>query len=233
MHIRFAASSAVKHSPRSFHTSASSRGHYHVLNVPQNATKSQIKAFELLQDVANDPKAREKFHAVSEAYAVLGDDRRRRAYDRSLTEGSGSHRTHAAYTAPNASHTHWAYETRRRQGATHAWEYARRPHPAHHRAHQGPTSTASGQTAGSTPPPNDPFSSPHVRRATDQTRAKEHFDPWASPYVRRATGRRDARSLDAGMDKVARISWFWRTTQVVAMVMIISTVTNGLSASAV
>ncbi|KAI0349266.1 DnaJ-domain-containing protein [Trametes cingulata] len=66
------------------------RGHYQTLDIPKNATRNQIKAslYKLSKkyhpDVNDDPNAKEKFQAVSEAYGILGDERKQRAYDRSL-----------------------------------------------------------------------------------------------------------------------------------------------------
>ncbi|KAF9236050.1 hypothetical protein BU15DRAFT_77359 [Melanogaster broomeanus] len=71
------------------------KDHYATLAVPRNATKAQIKTsyYRLSKtyhpDVAQDNAAKAKFIAASEAYAVLGDERKRREYDR--TSGSSSH----------------------------------------------------------------------------------------------------------------------------------------------
>ncbi|MEM3085570.1 MAG: molecular chaperone DnaJ [Halobacteria archaeon] len=67
---------------------ANGRDYYDVLGVPRGATPEQIKKAyrELVKkhhpDVAKDKRAaEEKFKEISEAYEVLGDERKRAAYD--------------------------------------------------------------------------------------------------------------------------------------------------------
>ncbi|KAG1867268.1 DnaJ-domain-containing protein [Suillus subalutaceus] len=77
---------------------AHSRDHYATLGVPITATNAQIKAWviffvkrivphKLIIDTSTnqDSTAWGKFHAVSEAYAVPGDDRKRHAHDPNAT----------------------------------------------------------------------------------------------------------------------------------------------------
>ena len=65
---------------------------YATLGVPQNATKEEIKTAykKLARDNHPDlnpdnPEAERKFKEVSEAHAVLGDDRKRQEYDQIRT----------------------------------------------------------------------------------------------------------------------------------------------------
>ncbi|KAI5117525.1 hypothetical protein M0805_004056 [Coniferiporia weirii] len=80
--------------------STGARTHYDTLGVPRAASRMEIKVsyFRLSKKYHPDTRAHrgdgsggidekaaaEKFHAVSEAYAVLSSDRQRRAYDRTL-----------------------------------------------------------------------------------------------------------------------------------------------------
>ncbi|MDW8043772.1 MAG: DnaJ domain-containing protein [Nitrososphaerota archaeon] len=63
------------------------RDYYEVLGVPRNATKEEIKrayrrlALQYHPDRNKSPDAEEKFKEISEAYAVLMDDEKRRLYD--------------------------------------------------------------------------------------------------------------------------------------------------------
>lgn len=63
------------------------RDYYEVLGVPQNATKEEVKnayrqlALKYHPDRNKSPDAEEKFKEISEAYAVLSDDEKRRQYD--------------------------------------------------------------------------------------------------------------------------------------------------------
>jgi DnaJ-class molecular chaperone len=70
------------------------RDYYEVLGVERDANKAEVKtafrrlARELHPDVNNhDPEAEEKFKAAAEAYEVLSDPERRRAYDAYGHEG--------------------------------------------------------------------------------------------------------------------------------------------------
>ncbi len=63
------------------------KDYYEILGVPRNATKEQIKeayrklALQYHPDRNKSPEAEEKFKEISEAYAVLSDDEKRRQYD--------------------------------------------------------------------------------------------------------------------------------------------------------
>lgn len=63
------------------------KDYYEILGVPRNATKDQIKeayrklALQYHPDRNKSPEAEEKFKEISEAYAVLSDDEKRRQYD--------------------------------------------------------------------------------------------------------------------------------------------------------
>jgi len=65
----------------------SKRDYYEVLGVSRNASKEEVKnsyrklAFKYHPDRNKAPEAEEKFKEISEAYAVLSDDEKRRQYD--------------------------------------------------------------------------------------------------------------------------------------------------------
>jgi molecular chaperone DnaJ len=67
--------------------SSSKRDYYEVLGVQKNASKEEIKnayrklALQYHPDRNKDPTAEEKFKELSEAYAVLSDDEKRKRYD--------------------------------------------------------------------------------------------------------------------------------------------------------
>ncbi|KAK5073881.1 hypothetical protein LTR64_006978 [Lithohypha guttulata] len=79
---------------RPFHSSPhllAQRTHYDVLGVPPTTTKADLKKrFYVLSKEThpdmnrNDPKASERFAEVSEAYAILGNDEKRKKYDREV-----------------------------------------------------------------------------------------------------------------------------------------------------
>jgi len=74
-------------------SSASARDFYEVLGVPKNASKEDIKAayrkmaLQYHPDRNKSPEAEEKFKELSEAYAVLSDDEKRKQYDTYGREG--------------------------------------------------------------------------------------------------------------------------------------------------
>ncbi|KAH9936569.1 uncharacterized protein B0H18DRAFT_326637, partial [Fomitopsis serialis] len=155
----------------------------------------------------------ETFHAVSEAYGVLGDDRKRRAYDRSMAQSSsGPSRTYAS--GQDSPYSHWSYDTRRRRGATYAWEHSHRPSP--------------GPGSYTRPPPGRHYERP------------QGPDPFANPHVRRATGTGHERAAGAEARAEARAreqnrvhseSALLRIIQVVGVVLVVATVGGGVSAS--
>ncbi|MDQ5843465.1 MAG: DnaJ domain-containing protein, partial [Thermoproteota archaeon] len=67
--------------------SSSKRDYYEVLGVQKNASKEEIKnayrklALQYHPDRNKEPTAEEKFKELSEAYAVLSDDEKRKRYD--------------------------------------------------------------------------------------------------------------------------------------------------------
>jgi molecular chaperone DnaJ len=74
-------------------SNASARDFYEVLGVQKNATKDDIKAayrklaLQYHPDRNKSPEAEEKFKELSEAYAVLSDDEKRKQYDTYGREG--------------------------------------------------------------------------------------------------------------------------------------------------
>ncbi|MCS7136131.1 MAG: molecular chaperone DnaJ [Nitrososphaerota archaeon] len=68
-------------------SSREKKDYYEILGVPRNATKEEIKrayrklALQYHPDRNKSPDAEEKFKEISEAYAVLSDDEKRRIYD--------------------------------------------------------------------------------------------------------------------------------------------------------
>lgn len=76
------------------------KDYYEILGVPRNATKEEIKrayrrlALQYHPDRNKSPDAEEKFKEISEAYAVLSDDEKRRIYDMYGHEGLSGAYTH-------------------------------------------------------------------------------------------------------------------------------------------
>ncbi|KAK0205129.1 DnaJ domain-containing protein [Desarmillaria ectypa] len=124
--------------------------HYHALKVPRNASKAQIKSsfYQLSKthhpDLSDDPDSLIHFRRASEAYAVLSDDRQRRAYDRTLITDTVVVPTHPRERT--SFRTTW--ETRNTPpSAKFAWT-ARKPRPLHHRQHTAGVEFGSGGGTG-------------------------------------------------------------------------------------
>ncbi|KZT40966.1 DnaJ-domain-containing protein [Sistotremastrum suecicum HHB10207 ss-3] len=198
--------------------------HYDTLAIPRDASRAQIKSKfytlskELHPDThPNDPAAKSKFQKITEAYSVLGDERQRRAYDRTLAD-----RTHSP--ASNHSHEHtWEYEYSYRRGSEtsrHAWQHPRRRAQWSH-SHSHPR-----QAPFSSPFDGDPFSSPHVRNAT----GRHEFHPG-----RRRSSAKDSRtsaSKDSEHREAVSESGLIRFVQVTSMVLFLMMATGVGHASA-
>ncbi|KAH0834762.1 hypothetical protein J3R83DRAFT_10358 [Lanmaoa asiatica] len=187
---------SLSYLPRSFrqfsstaHSQRKHIDHYATLSVPRTATRAQIKTsyYQLSKkyhpDIAKDNASQTKFHAVSEAYATLGDDRKRREYDRSL--GSPFHAFHTPGQHPQETTTRPSQQP----GFKHFWPNHPRnrtrdpmgshPHAASHDHLYGHARTSnyahrrpeSGSQASYTGSRMDPFSNPSVQRATGHRRA--------------------------------------------------------------
>ena len=113
------------------YSSASQPDFYAVLQVPRDASKSQIKnqfyrlSKQYHPDVSQSEEGKVLFQRVSEAYATLSNDRARRDYDRARGIGAvrAAHPDHAPMT-----------HAQRREQARYAWEYQRRTHARTHTA---------------------------------------------------------------------------------------------------
>ncbi|KAF8840076.1 DnaJ-domain-containing protein [Paxillus ammoniavirescens] len=160
--------------------------HYAALAVPRNATKAQIKTsyYQLSKkyhpDVAKDKASRAKFHALCEAYAVLGNERKRREYDRTFSSSSHSLGLHPQATTTRPSQqpgfrNFWPNHPRNRPhdptgGHAHA---PRHNHPYEH--------ARAGKYMFYRPPPG-----------AQTSHTWSHKDPFSSPFVQRATGQASA-----------------------------------------
>ncbi|KAE8192862.1 hypothetical protein CF336_g4246 [Tilletia laevis] len=116
---------------RTFSTSqvcaAQAADFYSVLNVPRTASQTDIKRqfYQLSKryhpDVnRDDDDAKRKFQEVSEAYATLGQERSRRAYDAGRSSSSSS-----SYAQYNTSGGASSMNAERRARAAYAWDYTR------------------------------------------------------------------------------------------------------------
>src|SRR5947209_20410887 len=71
------------------------RNPYEVLGLPKTATAAEIKsAFRKLAkkyhpDQSKEPRAKERFAEVGQAYEILGDEKKRAAFDRGEIDAEG------------------------------------------------------------------------------------------------------------------------------------------------
>ncbi|OLN93061.1 Chaperone protein DnaJ [Colletotrichum chlorophyti] len=89
---------------RAFQDDAASSDHYETLKVSHNASPAEIKkSFYALSKTHHpdhnpgDPNASRKFHAIAEAYSVLGTPAKRAAYDRTVISSSPSTHRRGSY----------------------------------------------------------------------------------------------------------------------------------------
>ncbi|KAH8112404.1 hypothetical protein DFH11DRAFT_1607425 [Phellopilus nigrolimitatus] len=160
--------------------------HYDTLGVPRTASRMEIKSNyfdkKYHPDVNRDKDetAKNKFHEVSEAYAVLSSDREKRAYDRKLGEARTHSRAqpHSSTAGSTAEASRWAYEMHgtRKRGATHAWEG---PRAYGHRAHQH-EQPRHGQHSSHSNPSDNPYRPPGAFSASQSQTSGRHYDPSAS-----------------------------------------------------
>ncbi|KAG8914609.1 hypothetical protein FRC00_012097 [Tulasnella sp. 408] len=155
-----------------------------------------------------DQASKEKYLKASEAYANLVDDRKRRAYDRTLEPASSSHTS----THGTASHQHWSHhaDLNRRSRANYAWDLPRRPratasprpqshtHTHPHRAHQ----YASGKA----------YHYPNARRTT------------ANPNSADSRAETEYERYLAAEERVRKDSGFVRTLQVAGLITAVAAV---------
>ncbi|KAL4244600.1 hypothetical protein ABKN59_010634 [Abortiporus biennis] len=157
-------------------------------------------------DVTQDPGAKEKFQAVSEAYAVLADDRKRRAYDKTLLSSSSyAHSLHHRYSEHPTQQPHGAFyydpssTTNRKRGASYAWEYHSRPNARSSTGGSGggafyggfgySHSYGAGASGAGPGASSYGFTNPSYQRSTKSSTAEQpSTNPFSSPYVQRATG---------------------------------------------
>ena len=74
------------------------RDPYEVLGVPKGATQAEVKsairklAKKFHPDQSKEPKAKERFSEVNGAYEILGDEKKRGAFDRGEIDAEGKPR---------------------------------------------------------------------------------------------------------------------------------------------
>ena len=96
--------------------SMNEKDYYAILGVEKDATTEQIrkafqqKARKLHPDVNKEPDAEERFKEVSEAYAVLSDDDKRRRYD-AMRSGMPFGGAAGSYARPAGTATQGSYES--------------------------------------------------------------------------------------------------------------------------
>ncbi|KAF8957771.1 DnaJ domain-containing protein [Flammula alnicola] len=201
-------SSSSRRGIRTLFTTCSRRTHYETLGLSQSASKSQIKShfYKLSKlhhpDVSKDPNSQALFRKASEAYAVLSDDRERRAYDRSLL-----HRT-PAFTYPPY---HPRAPPTRTPRASHAWETRPRGFPKK-------------------PPPDynfGPKSSPYSKQDPWSAQGKPFSYPIHQDVL---TGsRRKTEDAERELDKIRNEMPFFRSLQVLGLLLFSYTVFKGIT----
>ncbi|WVF66381.1 hypothetical protein IAT40_001121 [Kwoniella sp. CBS 6097] len=161
-----------------------SLSHYDALKLSRNATKQQIKAkfYELSKLYHPDAKGGDtaKFHEINDAYAVLGDDSKRRQYDLSITPASQAH-----HHGPH-SHSH----SYRHGPGSHSSFSPNDPYL--HRAAQGPhrawSASSASQRASQGQNPRTEHYSPFGRRTPPNFQYTYEYNFQYNPNARRTSG---------------------------------------------
>ncbi|KAG8919169.1 hypothetical protein FRC02_001835 [Tulasnella sp. 418] len=201
--------------------------HYDALGLTPKATRHQIKAAfyklskELHPDVnkSGDDASKQRYLTASEAYTVLGDERRRRAYDRNLLGTNTS--TTTSYKHPTSTSTHYPDLTRRAR-ATYAWDHTRR-----HRA--------STHTHGHHQQPHKQYAWSHTHQSTSNssstfTSSTRRGDARSGGFTSDASQFRTPweKRLDAE-ERVRRDSGLKRLLQVVGVLGVVMMVGGSVS----
>ncbi|KAF8638826.1 hypothetical protein AX17_001884 [Amanita inopinata Kibby_2008] len=193
---------------RTFTTSRRQNDHYKTLGLPSQASKAQIKShyYQLSKihhpDISSDPKSRDIFSTLSEAYSILINDRDRRAYDRILQHQQQRQQRQASTHESYVNH-HWPPSKGPR--ATYAWEYAHRPRSAYN-------------AYTYTHPMH-----PHRQGGEQQQRQQEQQRQWQSkppplePFPKMSRAGRRAEEAAEEFDRVRRVSGVKRALQVIGL----------------
>lgn len=151
---------------RAFHASAArcEEDLYQVLELQRGASKAQIKNqfYKLSKkyhpDVSKSEEGKQLFQRVSEAYATLGNDRKRREYDQQLAV-----RSHSAGASASAPAYDPGENMRRRATANYAWAYRQRTAKTH-------TSDYAPK-----PPPESPGNASHLFTKMAERESRREF----------------------------------------------------------
>ncbi|KAK6904927.1 hypothetical protein I203_105746 [Kwoniella mangroviensis CBS 8507] len=202
-----------------------SLSHYDVLKLSKNSTKQQIKArfYELSKQYHPDAKGGDtaKFHEINDAYAVLGDDSKRRQYDTSLTPAS--HQSHPSRTHQPYGHGHGHSSFSPRD------PYLHRAAQGPHRAWSNTNSTAykTGQA------PRTENYQPFGRKTPPNFQYTYEYDFNYNPNARTARpgGKRKAGEDGEGDGEGAGGGGVWKFLVTVGLIFTVISLGGGLTAN--
>ncbi|EFQ28975.1 DnaJ domain-containing protein [Colletotrichum graminicola] len=166
---------------RALRDDVASANHYETLKVAHDASPSDIKkSFYALSKThhpdhnRNDPDASRKFHAIAEAYSVLGTPAKRAAYDRSLPSSSSSSSSSSSHGRRGSYHSTGPAGGRPASGLSRRRTTFRGPPPSFYRsggwgeqsakrreAHEGSAGDGTGTSGASAQPGMGPGQDPY------------------------------------------------------------------------